>query len=180
VKPTGLLTPQRFKIIPKSALMLRRIPKILALSAAQRHTEASRSTRPLMRVQQGLFRGLSTTTFNTLAQMFKFKRLQFCGGVTGIGGGVEGGVVGIDGGVEGGVVGGGVEGGGVEGVMIGGDGEGGVVGGGVEGSTTGGGVEGGGVEGGGAEGVTTGGGVEGVSTGGGVERHGGGGGLIGA
>jgi hypothetical protein len=160
VKPAGLLTPQRFKIIPKSALMLRRIPKILALSAAQRHTEASRSTRPLMRVQQGLFRGLSTTAFNTLAQMFKFKRLQFCGGVTGIGGGVEGGVVGIDGGVEGGD-----EGGGVEGVIIGGDGEGG--------------VEGGGVEGGGVEGVTTGGGVEGVSTGGGVERHGGGGsGLV--
>jgi hypothetical protein len=137
--------------------MLRRIPKILALSAAQRHTEASRSTRPLMRLQQGFVRGLIKTIFNTLAQMFRFKRLQFCGGVAGVDGGVEGGVVGIDGGVEGGVVGGGVEGGGAEGAIIGGDGEGGVEGGGVEGSTVGGGVEGSGVE-----GVTTGGGVEGV------------------
>jgi len=123
--------------------MLRRIPKILALSAAQRHIAASRSIRPLMRLQQGFVCGLITGIFNTLAQMFKFKRLQFCGGVAGINGGVEGGVVGIDGGVEGVV-----EGGGVERAIIGGDGEGGVEGGGVEGSTTGGGVEGGGVEGG--------------------------------
>jgi len=134
--------------------MLRRTPKISALIAAQRHTKASRSTRPRMTLQQGLFCGPITIAFNRLAQTFRFKSLQLLGGGAG-----------IDGGVEGGVVGGGVEGGGVEGAITSGDGEGG-----VEGSTTG-----------GVEGGVEGGGVEGAITGGGVERHvtGGGGGLFG-
>jgi hypothetical protein len=114
MKLAGLLRPQRFKITPKSTLMLRRsIPKILALSAVQRQIEASRSTRPLMRLQQGLVRGLITNIFNTLAQTFKLKSGQLRGGVVGIDGGVKGGVLGIGGGVEGGVlgIGGGVDGG---------------------------------------------------------------------
>ncbi|PWA90899.1 hypothetical protein CTI12_AA012750 [Artemisia annua] len=40
---------------------LRLMPKILAIMAVQRHTAASRSARPPMRVQHGVFGGVPTT-----------------------------------------------------------------------------------------------------------------------
>ncbi|KAG9141169.1 hypothetical protein Leryth_001656 [Lithospermum erythrorhizon] len=40
------------------------MPKTLALMAVQRQTAASRSARPPMRVQHGLFAGVPTTRFN--------------------------------------------------------------------------------------------------------------------
>jgi len=47
------------------------MPKILALMAVQRHTAASRSTRPLRRLQQGSLGGVPILTlinpFRTLA-----------------------------------------------------------------------------------------------------------------
>ena len=45
------------------------MPRMLALSAVQRQTAASRSTRPSMRLQHGLTGGAPNVTFNKLSAL---------------------------------------------------------------------------------------------------------------
>ncbi|PQQ14198.1 hypothetical protein Pyn_06003 [Prunus yedoensis var. nudiflora] len=52
--PSGTLSPQALRSKLIATGMFRLMPKILALMAVQRHTEASRSMRPKRIVQQGL------------------------------------------------------------------------------------------------------------------------------
>ncbi|KAL5714300.1 hypothetical protein ACHQM5_016281 [Ranunculus cassubicifolius] len=53
------------------------MPRILALIAVHRQTAASRSTKPSMRLQQGVLAGVPTTrctrSFNKLAQTPSFR-----------------------------------------------------------------------------------------------------------
>lgn len=76
---------------------MRWIPKTLALIAVQRHTAASRSARPWIRVQHGVFGGVPTTrwtrSLSNLAQTpnlrVSFGQLAL-GGSKGVGGFGEG------------------------------------------------------------------------------------------
>ncbi|KAL6280081.1 hypothetical protein ACE6H2_016962 [Prunus campanulata] len=69
--------------------MFKWIPKTLALIAVQRHTAASRSTRPSMRLQQGNFGGPTTRCtkpFNTSAHAPNFNvSLGHVAGLEGLG-----------------------------------------------------------------------------------------------
>lgn len=71
-KPVGTFLPQQFKSRLRETGTFSLMPKTLALMAVQRQTAASRSARPSMRVQQGVFGGVPTTTwtksFNKSAQ----------------------------------------------------------------------------------------------------------------
>jgi hypothetical protein len=116
----------------KEALRSTTFPNTFALSAAQIQIDASKSTRPLMNLQQGVLRGPPTTTlnmFNRSTQTFNLPIRQLRG-IAGGGGGIVGGgggggnVGGVEGGVVGGTLGEGV--GGVDGGVVG-------VGGGVKG-----------------------------------------------
>lgn len=68
--------PQKFKSKLNETGTFRLMPRTLALMAVQRHTAASRSTRPSMRLQQGNFGGPTTRCtkpFNTSAHAPNFK-----------------------------------------------------------------------------------------------------------
>ncbi|CAN6980412.1 unnamed protein product, partial [Brassica oleracea var. botrytis] len=66
-KPRGafLLQTLRSKLRLIGRLML--MPRMLALSAVQRQTAASRSTKPAIRLQHGLTGGAPNVTFNKLS-----------------------------------------------------------------------------------------------------------------
>ncbi|KAJ9549832.1 LOW QUALITY PROTEIN: hypothetical protein OSB04_022375 [Centaurea solstitialis] len=76
---------------------LRLMPKILALMAVQRQTAASRSARPPIRVQQGVFGGVPTTRWTrSLSKLAQTPNLRVSfgqvGGLDGVGGGLTDGV----------------------------------------------------------------------------------------
>ncbi|MBA0859297.1 hypothetical protein Goshw_005459 [Gossypium schwendimanii] len=56
--------------------MLRLMPKMLALIAVQRHTAASRSTRPLRREQHGITGGEPTVTLTRLSTLAHIPNLS--------------------------------------------------------------------------------------------------------
>lgn len=64
IKPDGTFFPQTFRSKESFTGTLRTMPNTLALMAVQRQTAASRSTRPLMRLQQGFVGGLPMTTLS--------------------------------------------------------------------------------------------------------------------
>ena len=89
MKPEGRCFPQALSNMLKERSMLRLIPNILASRAVQRQTAASRSARPLIRLQQGRVGGDPTTTFTKPSKLAQTPKRRVSIGQAGSGTGLE-------------------------------------------------------------------------------------------